>query len=149
MTRAPIYALGLVFLGIGLIIGGVAAFPHAGESAYEHSVERVNESAVPAESEVLAYENLSTSGQTVFLKALNSSEGQYTAYGEENAAPEFRYSDEETAYYVEYESEYYLLRTLSGISLGFDRVIRSLLVLFGVLAVGAGAYRYWTTDFAE
>ncbi len=124
-------------------------FPHAGENAYEHSVERVNESTVPAESEVLAYENLSTAGRTVFRKAVNSPAGRYTAYGEENAAPEFRYSDEETTYYVEYESEYYLLRTLSGSSLGVDRVVQSLLVLFGILAVGAGSYRYWTTDFAE
>lgn len=82
------------------------------------SVESVPQSEVTEETPVLEYANLSANAQTAVHRAIESPDGHYTVYGNEDWPEEFFYSDYSAPgrgqYAIVYEERYYRLSTSAG-----------------------------------
>lgn len=128
-----LFALGIALL---LVANPLFLFPHAGQSAYDHSIEQVEQSEVPAEADVLQYESLSPEAKAAIRDARN---GDGVVYGEANRPPEFFYSDyselNQGLYYVEQDGSYYRLYTYAGGGLfPVDLFAQGAYVVFGLVA---------------
>jgi hypothetical protein len=144
--RVP--ALAALLVAALLIATPLYLFPHAGQSAYHHSVERIDESEIPSEVDVRAYGNLSPAGQRAFDAALAAPDGTAVVHGEADRPPEFFYSDHADygrgIYVIEKDDRYYRLETSAGG--GFfaaGRFVVAALALLGgaVAVVGAVGWR--------
>lgn len=102
-----------VLLAVALVASPLVVVPHAGQQAYSHDIERVSESTVPPEADVLVYDQLSPAAQTAIDDALTD---DGVVYG--TRAPEFAYSDYTALghgrYYVRRGDTYYRLLTMAG-----------------------------------
>lgn len=144
--RVP--ALAALLVAALLIATPLYLFPHAGQSEYHHSVERIDRSEVPAEVEVRQYGSLSPAGQRAFDAALADPGGTAVVHGEADRPPEFFYSDHADygrgIYVIEKGDRYYRLETHAGG--GFfaaGRFVVAALALLGgaVAVVGAAGVR--------
>ena len=123
IDRGAAPAVALLVAGVGFVVVAFVLFPGAGDPAYVHSVEPVEESQVPGRADVLEYSSLSPEGQRAFRNALESPDGEYVVRDESERPREFSYSDHAEVnrgiYVVRYEGEYYRLSTGTGGGVGF------------------------------
>lgn len=155
---ALVVLLGLVLLANPLYLpvdvgSATVTYSHEATQAVNGTVRGPFE-ATYDQSDVLAYENLSERGQTVFRRALNGERRIYLVTDESKTAPEFSYPTEtfsvgDGIYVVRYEGETYGLvtRRFGGdgdvTMLVQTRVIQPVLAGTGVLLVFFVARRYY------
>ncbi|MEF8869114.1 MAG: hypothetical protein V5A85_11400 [Haloarculaceae archaeon] len=135
----------LALLGVAALLGAFLLYPHAGQTGGYHSVERVDAAEVPDEESVLDYGELSPEARDAFRRAVEAPDGDAVVWGASNLPSEFRYSDEESTYYVRYEGVLYLLVTGAAGSgpLGVVQLaVKGLLGVVGVGLLGAAGYRF-------
>lgn len=158
MVPRPSLSTALVSAGVVLLL--ISAVPISGGSTeidYAHRVEPATNGTLKYgleydESDVLAYENLSERGQTVFDRA--RSDSPYIIENESATAPDFRYTSDHVAvgeglYPIRYAGDTYSLRTArQGEGRGFVtalllplladvlRVVSAALVIAGTLLAG-------------
>ena len=128
----------LVIAGLTVIVLGVILVPHPGEFESTHTIERTVEAdEVPESKTVTPVGDLSPEARSAFRKSL-ANDGSHTVYGEENQAPEWRYSDDVGYYYVRSEGTIYEVRTSgSGLQI-FDYVKIGPFLLIGLGMGGVG-----------
>jgi len=93
-----------------LVASPLVLYPHAGQTAYDHSVEPIDRSEVPEEVVVRDYADLSPEAQAAVDAALADPDGSATVYGEANKPPEFFYSD-----YADYGRGIYVIEKDGGL----------------------------------
>ena len=99
---------------------------------------------MPDDESVLAYEGLSPEAGDAFRRAVEAPDGDAVVWGASSLPPEFRYSDDESTYYVRYEGSLYLLATGaagSGPLVVVQLAVKVLLGVVGVGLLGAAGYR--------
>lgn len=143
LTRYQVPSVVLAGAGVLLVLLAFQVTPHPFQPEYGHSVERVAESEVPDEADVLAFADLSANAKDAFRAAVRSPDGHATVYGAGNEPREFFYSDHASLgqglYYVEYQGAYYELYTFAGGGLGHLAELFFLaLASGGVLALAIG-----------
>lgn len=112
MNRRHSGALLAVLVGLSLL-GAPVTMADWGEQATV-SVERADEPQAGERSSVVRYEDLSEPARTAVRRAIESSDGRDTVYGQEDWPSEFRYGDDVGYYTVVYDGQYYALRTYGG-----------------------------------
>jgi hypothetical protein len=136
MERKGVLPAVLLLLGLVTLVGAVVPYPHAGQTGGYHSVERVGESRVPDDEEILAFEELSPGAQDALRRALDAPDGRSVVRGTSNLAPEFYYSGDAGYRYVRYEGEHYLF-SFGGAGAGPLGVVQlGIEGLLGVLGLG-------------
>lgn len=132
----------LLLLGSPLVL-----YPHAGQAQYGHSIERIDESEVPAEVTVREYEDLSPEAQRAVNRALADPDGSATVYGEANVPSEFFYSDYadygQGIYVVEKSGTYYRLETFAGGGLFPTGIFKTAALVLVAAAVGVAGAAGW------
>ncbi|AXG07468.1 hypothetical protein DU500_14120 [Haloplanus rubicundus] len=157
----PRPALQHALLGVGILCLLAATLVGGGGPAdpdYVHHVEAASEDELAYgitydASDVVAYENLSARGRTVFDRA--RADSPYVVGNESATAPDFSYTSDHVAvgqglYPVRYEGTVYSLRTeresgdfnVAALFVGIAlRGLGIVLVVFGVLLTGWRRYR--------
>jgi hypothetical protein len=147
--RAPSLAALAVALLL-LLASPLVLYPHAGQSQYDHSVERVDRSEVPEEVTVRGYEDLSSEAQRAVDRAITSPDGSATVYGESNRPPEFFYSDYADygrgIYVIEKQGTYYRLTTSAGGGLFPSGVFETGALVLVAAAVGVAGAAGWRDE---
>lgn len=137
VPRVRVASLLLVVVGAVLVGVGVT---QVAQGQYVHDVVEVTDSEIPGGADVMAYGNLSESGQRAVREAVESDDHESRVRADKRP-PKFDYDGETPdTYYVAYEGSYYRVVT-TGPSYG-DGLADSfsyLLVVLGTVAVIAGA----------
>lgn len=139
------FGLALVLPGLLLTIAGLAVVPDMTTTTYHHEISPTSESDVPTgpdrsagDPQVFDYDDLSSSGKAIVRGSVNASDGRYTVT-EGDQAPEFTYdSGVETLQYVQYDGQYYALRTNEEGHLG--EMIALWAIVLGVVATTIGGW---------
>ena len=148
VSRSQLPHLAVVLFGVVLL--GVAV-PQVLQGEYTHEVDSATAAeyrTADTETEspfvhAYRYENLSVATQDAFERAVDSENDESTVRAA-NRAPEFRYGDVIEQYYVQYQSEYYVLTTAGPGFLGrIPDIAFGLVGAFGLLAVLAGGVDFW------
>jgi hypothetical protein len=128
----------LVITGLTIIALGLVFVPHPGEIESIHTIERtVGVDEVPETKTVTPVDELSPEAKSAFRDTL-ANDGSHTVYGEENRAPEWRYTDDVGYYYVRSEETIYEITTSGSSSQSFDYVKISPFLLIGLVMSSAG-----------
>jgi hypothetical protein len=101
----------------------------------------IEKSEINDEMPVLQYENLSNSAQEAVRQSIESPDGHYTIYGNEDFPDRFFYSDTvdpgKGMYVIAYENQYYRLHTARGGGFFFVYLFYQLpFIIYGVLLTG-------------
>lgn len=141
MEYRNILAVVAVIVGLSLVAAPLT-MADWGEDAHLH-VERVDESAVGEDEEVIQYETLSPDGRTAISRAIASPDGEVTIYGREDWPDRFRFGDAVGYYVVVKDGQHYRVMTSGAGSLGLLWVLPTLpFVAYGGLLAGVGWRTY-------
>jgi len=107
----------------------------------DFTTEPIEESEINENSPVLQYDNLPNSAQDPVRQAIESPDGHYTIYGQEDFPDRFFYSDTispgKGQYIIAYEGQYYRLYTMAGGGFFFVYLFYQLpFIIYGVLLAG-------------
>jgi len=155
MVARPSLQTALLVVGLALLLASTVPSAGTADTDYVHRVEPAENGTLAyglayEESDVLAYDDLSTQGQRVFDRARTDS--PYAVENESATAPDFAYTSDNVAvgeglYPVRYEGEVYSLRTERASS-GFNAaawliglVTRGLGVVCVVAALALAGWR--------
>lgn len=146
--RAP--AASALLVALFLLASPLVLYPHAGQSQYDHSVERIDQSEVPEEVTVRQYEELSPAAQRAVDRAVADPEGSATVYGEANRPPEFFYSDHASygngTYVIERGGTCYRLTTYAGGGIFPEGVFETAALVLVAGAVGVAGAAGWRDE---
>jgi len=105
-----------ILVGFSLVAAPITMADWGEQATF--SVEQVPQSDIDEEIPVLAYTNLSGDAQTPVRRAIESPEGHYTVYGQDDWPEQFFFSDYgapgQGLYAITYEGQYYQLSTYAG-----------------------------------
>jgi hypothetical protein len=141
------FSLAALLVAVALLASPFVLYPHAGQSQYDHSVERIDQNEVPEEVTVRQYEDLSPEAQRAVDRALADSDGSASVYGEANRPPEFFYSDYADygngIYLIQKDEAYYRLTTYAGGGLFPFGVFETVALVLVAAAVGLSGATGW------
>lgn len=123
----------LVIAGLTIMIAGFIFVPHPAEGQSTHRIERTVKADEVPESEIITpVGDLSPEATSAFREAL-ATDSSYTAYDEENRAPEWYYSDNAGYYYIRSEGTIYEVTTGGSAGHIHDYIKISLVILIGLV----------------